>query len=309
MTEYNSFQKLPLSVEEQVTLLQSRGLIINNVDSCKKFLTYIGYYRLSGYMIPFYTQPSQIHLFKNGTTFEDIIKDYEFDRQLRVLCLNAIEKIEVAFRAVISNYMCLIQKDSHWYSNKNYFFNYKYYNDLRLKLNEELGRPIENIRRKQKEIFIDHYHQKYNYPTLPPSWMIFETLSFGDVSFLFKNLENTYKKNIASYFDMDDKILSSWIHSLCYLRNLCAHHSRVWNREMSISPRVAKRYKNILELGKNNYFFGQTVIIKVLLDKIDSQNNWVNSLNHLFKELNRSTGNILKMGYPTNWENLLLNLK
>lgn len=305
MTEYSSFHKPPLSVEEHIALLQSRGLIIKDIGYCINLLTYIGYYRLSGYMIPFYTQPSHKHLFIGGATFEDIIKDYEFDRQLRVLCLGAIEKIEVAFRTVILNYMCLVQKDTHWYSNKDYFSDYTYHNDLMRKLEGEVGKTSEKPRRKQKEVFIDHYHKKYSHPTLPPAWMIFETLSFGDLSFLFKHLRNIYKKKVADYFSMDDKILSSWIHSLCYLRNLCAHHSRVWNREMSIPPKIANRYKHIQTCGESNYFFGQTVIIKVLLDKVDPENNWLRSLDRLFKEFNKNTDNILKMGFPPNWEKLL----
>lgn len=291
-----SFEKPPLSIFEQISLLKSRGLVINNPKQCKTALAHIGYYRLSGYMLPFYVFPTENHVFKRGTKFEEIIEHYEFDRQLRILCINAIEKIEVSFRANVSNYMSLYDKNSHWYENEHYFKDIKYHSKLLNELRNDLGKPTDKFLRKPKEKFIDHYHSKYSYPELPPSWMIFETLSFGEISFLFKNLLDCHKKQIASSFDQDDKILSSWIHSLCFLRNLCAHHSRVWNRDMSISPKIAKRHRTIQNAGKNNSFFGLAVIIKIILDKIDPKNPWVSQLHNLIKTFPNI--NTVQMGFP-----------
>lgn len=299
-----AFEKPPLSVSRQISLLQCRGLTIDDLEACKAALTYIGYYRLSGYMLPFYEFPQDKHIFKQNVKFDEIIKHYEFDRQLRLLCISAIEKIEVAFRVVVSNYMSLYEKNSHWYENKHYFKDLRYHTNLMNELKKTLGKPSAKPYRKPKEKFIDHYHKKYTYPELPPSWMIFETLSFGDISFLFKNLQDRHKKKIASYFGQDDKILASWIHSLCYLRNLCAHHSRVWNREMSISPKIAKRHKGVQNAGKNQYFFGLVVIIKIILDKLEPANPWVSILDNLIK----SFPNIdeKQMGFPKSWQKVLV---
>ncbi|MEI8295476.1 MAG: Abi family protein [Alphaproteobacteria bacterium] len=160
---------------------------------------------------------------------------------------------------------------------------------------------------RPKERFIEHYRNKYSYPELPPSWMIFETLSFGDISVLFKNLLGCHKKQIANSFDQDDKILSSWMHSLCFLRNLCAHHSRIWNREMSITPKIAKRHQFIQTLGKNHYFFGIAVVIKIILDKIDSENSWDFLLTALIKEFPNI--NTAHMGFPQEWQGAISELE
>lgn len=299
-----SYDKPPLKISEQISLLQERRLTIDNISQCSKYLTYVGYYRLSGYMIPFYDKSEPPHVFKNDTNFSDIIEHYEFDRQLRLICLDAIERIEVAFRSTISDFMSLTTKSAHWLEKNELFKNQEYHQDLLEKLHKAVGKKGEykgNSRSKQEK-FIDHYHEKYSHPNLPPSWMIFETLNFGDVSFLFKNLQNHYKKNISRYFGQDDTILGSWMHALCYLRNLCAHHSRVWNREMSIVPKIAKLHKDIQLSGGNKLFFGQAIIIKLILDKIDPTNKWhieLGKLTHSFPMID-----IRQMGFTGNTSKL-----
>jgi abortive infection bacteriophage resistance protein len=173
------------------------------------------------------------------------------------------------------------------------------------KLKGEVGKPLDVLPTKKdhKYKFIDHYHKKYSYPELPPSWMIFETLSFGEVSFVFRSLYDKHKKQIANHFGRHDKILSSWIHSICFLRNLCAHHSRVWNREMSVPPKLAKLYNSIQTAGRNKYFYGFVVIIKILLNKIDPNNNWIAFLDSLFRKFPNIR--VQQMGFPTHWKEAL----
>jgi len=97
------FTKPPLSVQEQIELLKARGLRIPDEQRVARYLRNISYYRLSGYMYPFLTDTKR-HRYKNGTTFEDILNLYRFDRELRILIFAAIEKIEIAFRAQIINH-------------------------------------------------------------------------------------------------------------------------------------------------------------------------------------------------------------
>ncbi len=309
-----TFEKPPLSIAQQITQLKNRGLIIGNLDFCHAALTYIGYYRLSGYMIPFYNFPGENHVFLKDTKFEQIVEHYEFDRQLRLLCLNAIEKIEVAFRAVMSDYMSVYAKDSHWFEKKELFKNTiirtefedgkfgneVYHSKFMRELREEIGRSPNKKGCLPKEKFLEHYYDKYQHPDLPPSWMVFETLTFGQIVFLFKNLQKSHQKQIAGYFGLHETVLHSWMHSICYLRNLCAHHSRLWNRKMSISPKISSSHKELQNIDENKRFYGFAVIIKVILDNINPENNWVALLTNL---INFSPSiKVNQMGFPIDWQ-------
>lgn len=309
----NIFEKSPLSAEELIDLLEKRNLVISDKENSKHIINFVGYYRLSGYMASFYKNPSnKDHIFRDGTKFESIIESYNFDRELRIICLGAIEKIEVGFRSILSNVMSLELESSHWFENADCFEkdnrghsqpeNKNYHSEFIKKLENTLGKNKQNpnLKGKKSETFIDHYHKTYDFPNLPPSWMVFETLSFGDVSFCYKNLKIDYRKKIAHYFCVHEKILASWIHAICYLRNLCAHHSRILNRKMSIRPISAHKYKDLLEVGDIHRFYAHASIIKIILDTIEKENSWSDSLKCLLKKFDGIKGN--QMGFPDNWD-------
>ena len=129
--------------------------------------------------------------------------------------------------------------------------------------------------------------------------MVFEILSFGTVSFIFKNLDLQSKKETAKLFDLDEKIISSWLHSMSYFRNLCAHHCRIWDRTFTIKPKKAKTYKQYLI--QNDKLYAQLVIIQVLMQKITIDSHWSNNLKTLIQEY--SSIPIQDMGFPKDWGN------
>lgn len=90
------------------------------------------------------------------------------------------------------------------------------------------------------QTFIKHYYHKYGEPELPRSWMVSETLTFGTVSQAFKNLTHQNQKPIAKALGLDGTVLGSWLHALSYVRNLAAHHQRLWNRAYTIKPIAAR---------------------------------------------------------------------
>ena len=85
-----AYNKLPLSFQDQISLLKSRGLIIDDEIKAISFLKEISYYRMSAYFIPYQTEKD---IFEKGTTFDQIIKTYSFDRELRLLVFSCIERI------------------------------------------------------------------------------------------------------------------------------------------------------------------------------------------------------------------------
>lgn len=86
-----------------MALLKSRGLVISDEDKAVRYWESIGYYRLSAYMYPFLKAPKETHQYKDGTTFQQVLNLYRFDKKLRMLLLNEIEKVEIAIRRAIMN--------------------------------------------------------------------------------------------------------------------------------------------------------------------------------------------------------------
>ena len=288
------YTKKALSIDEQLSLLKSRKLIVNDPDRVCRYLRFIGYFRLSKYFAIFQKSFDPNPQFKPDTTFDDILDVYIFDRKLRLLIMDAIERIEVAVRATISNTMS-VHSGGHWYLDRNHFRESYKYNKLIEKIKFETG--FENSKRRNESC--KHYYETYNDPPLPPSWIVGEVLPIGSWSKIYDNLRTIkLQKNISKEFGMQPKVMVSWLRSITYLRNLCAHHARIWNRKFTITPIVAKEYKELLE--DNQYFYAQAVIINVFLTKIANNPHWQLRLLSLFKEYPQINTSL--MGFPFDWK-------
>ena len=224
-----SFNKPALTITQQVELLRSRGLIIPDTSKAEHYLRHISYYRLSAYALPF--QVDANHTFGIGITFDQILNLYIFDRSLRVHLFDAIERIEVSLRAAIILQMA-ISHGSHWHEDPKHFKLIEVYEKLR---DQIAGTCHPDT--KQKEVFIKHYLKTYDNPPMPPCWMCFETLTMGSLSKIYTALQDMEDRRvIARQFLLPENVFGSWLHAITYIRNICAHHSRLWNRELSIAP-------------------------------------------------------------------------
>lgn len=229
------FEKPACTHEQHLELMRSRGLDIPDPDYACGYLDNISYYRLSAYMLPF--QPGDgggDHHFKPGTTFKDVIDLYVFDRELRLALLDPIERIEVALRARITDTLALNHGPHCWVDNGLF--------DDRYDHNWLLDTLHKKANSRDPETFLSHYRNKYTAPKEPPIWMAMEVLSFKEVSVLFGKLRHAKdKQTIAAHFGFPDTVLQSWFRALSDLRNLCAHHSRVWNREFGSRPKLPRK--------------------------------------------------------------------
>lgn len=290
------FNKPALSVPDQISLLQQRGLIIAEHAKAVHFLTFVGYYRLSGYWFPFQhrDQTANHSNFRPNTDFDTVLDRYIFDRRLRGLVMDAIERIEVAARSALSDVMSH-RHGPHWYLDQQHFVP-NYHAGLMALVRRETGYlPFD--RHKQTE-FIAHYFRTYDPPRLPPSWMVMEILSFGAVSKVYKNLAESEKKSVAAAFGIPRDRLGSWLHAASHLRNLCAHHSRVWNREFGVVPSVSKvDASHVLHPKK---FYSHAVAIQSLLKIISTETHWVDRLRELMAD--HPDVPIAQMGFPGNWD-------
>lgn len=250
-----TFNKPAITPEEQLSLLEERGLTVHDRTRALAFLRAVSFFRLTPYMRPF--QVDSDHQFVPGTGFRQLAELYDFDRRLRLLVMDAIERAEVATRTQISNHMGATY-GSHWYLQQAHFKNQNQHArllaDIREKQQQQLRdyhRECERIdqlraspdrkhelkQRRQKESYARHYILIYSEPELMPNWAMLEEITLGTLSHLYKNLSrDSDKKVIAKALALEAPLLQSWLHTLTVVRNICAHHSRLWNRELGIKP-------------------------------------------------------------------------
>ena len=301
MNHKNSFfEKQPLSIKKQLELLSSRGLIIKNYNAAYHHLQFISYYRFCGYASAFeLTSISGKKLYQKDTNFEQVLDYYVFDRKLRLLVIDAIERIEIAIRTVIINELAL-RYGAHWYMNNTLFLKKFDHSALINTVKKETLYHAQHgsVQHKKRERFIQHYFDKYQEPILPAIWMIAEVLSLGVWSLIFANLvDRGNQKMICQYFGINYKIMTSWLHCITYLRNLCVHHGRLWNRSFTLKPLIANNYRKQLKYNSN--FSAQAAILKIFLNIISPGNHCGRQLYQLIKE--HQGIDVRKMGFTENW--------
>lgn len=234
------YSKPALSIADQAARLKERGMELGDEARVWHYLTHIGYYRLSAYWLPF-EQPASVgqarnHHFQPGTTFEQVLSLYIFDRQLRLLVMEAIERIETAVRTHWAHALAM-RHGPHAHLDASLFKSpWQHASDI-ARMAGEL--------QESSETFIAHYRSQYDDPYLPPIWAVVETLSLGALSRWFKATKDTdAKREVAQSLGMPTvEVLEQVLHALTPVRNFCAHHARLWNRRFTLQlPRI-KRLK------------------------------------------------------------------
>ena len=269
------YSKPPFSPEQHVALWQSRGLSVPDPAEATHHLKTIGYYRLSGYSLPLQirndlTKPP--HTFKPGTTFKDILRLYLFDRELRLLVMDAVERIEVAFRASLSNHMS-VKYGAFWYMDKALFHeDFDFYGFMG-EVQEDAGATASRGSSRGTDVFLRHYFATYSDPPLPPSWMVVEVVPFSRWSSIFKWLkQRSDKKALGDLYGLQWETLASWIHAVSYVRNLCAHHSHLWNKDFTITPSFADHPS--FGVTNNTRFYAQSVVLNHFMKRISPNTRW-----------------------------------
>ncbi len=273
------YNKLPLSIEDQVSFLKQQGLIIKDLAYARQILETVSFYRLSGYTLPFKKAHYSLgpRKFKANITFELIWNIYQFDKELRLLVSDVIEAIEIAFRTSLVNKMSVLY-GGHWYLDEKHFKN--------LIQHALFVKVVDQIVRDKSEVFIRHYYNHYSNPSYPPVWMLVECLSFGTCSKLFRNLKSVAdKKSISEIFQQHPTVIDSWMASLTYIRNLCAHHSRLWNRWFVISPLLPRKDPVASRIGEKDFSFYRVVyILHKLISSFSANSSWRKKLYKLFEQ-------------------------
>ena len=290
-----SFPKPYSSPKQIIQILKSRGMLMEDEHKVESYLLNIGYHRLSAYIFPFYKSPKSNLILKEGTTFEQVLTLYRFDKKLRILLFNEIEKIEVAIRSVLANIGCQELGDRYWITKPEYFANEDKFNQTLAVLEKELA--------SSKEDYIENFRRNYveNYP---PAWMITEVLSFGNLNYIYSNIANNrLMKRISDYFGLKPQVFTSWLTVLANLRNMCCHHARVWNRDFMLNPAEPRKTSNAwidTSLIDKKRIFYRLCIIRYFLSFVSPGNNFNEKIANLLARF--PSVDIAAMGFCKDWQ-------
>ncbi len=286
------FKKPPTTYAQQVALLQQRGMVVSDVASACFYLQHINYYRLGAYWLPFEADHTT-HQFKPGTTFEAALGLYSFDRELRLLVLDALERIEVSVRAQWTYHMAH-NHGAHAHLDKNLAVNAgRFHKNL-----ESMEKEVQ----RADEVFIRHLQRKYKEP-LPVIWAVSEVMSLGLLSKCYDNLKPMQtRRAIAKVYQVDEKVLASWLHHLTLIRNICAHHSRLWNREFINTPMLPKNKPALLAAQfspGSRRLYNTLVILLHGMDVVAPDHHWRKKLKTLLASQNIP---LRAMDFPADWQ-------
>ena len=273
-----------MTIDEQVENLKSIGLIVDDEEYAKKILNDISYFRLvKAYSLNL--KP------KNGcydkqTTFKEIVDLYLFNANFRQIIFPEIEKVEINVRCRVANFFAK-QYGVLGYLQAENFADENYHAQFLKDINE-------------KAPFVRNFRENYEGGNLP-IYALVEVFSFGTLSKFYKNMLNKDKKAIAKSFGVGYTYFESWLESISYVRNICAHYGRIYNAKLSKTPILYKEYTQV-GIG-NNRIYGVLLCLKHLLKNDVHWNLFVDKIELLFDKYQYVK--ISTMGFPENWRELL----
>ncbi len=299
------------TLDEQIEILKSKNLVINNEDYAKKVLLRENYFFINGYRHLFMKSNNKKE-FRDNTTFEELYSLFLFDRTFRTICFKNLLIIENNFKSITSYQL----SKKYGYKEKEYLKPKNFTNrpEKRKQVNDLLKKMQRQIRINGRDhSATQHYACNYGYI---PLWILVKVLSFGIVSEMYSILKTDDQKAISSVYQLDNEVFSDYLPVLANYRNLCAHEDILYeNRtQKTIDDTI---YHQMLGIPKNEgeYIYGKNdlfallIIMKQLLDKskfnsmIIEMENAIQTLHYNLKSI--SIRDVLKrMGFPENWKDL-----
>lgn len=294
------FQKPSTSIEEQISILRKRGMEVADEELAFHYLSHISYYRLRAYWLLFEDRSSisDEHKFLADVEFGSVVDLYIFDRKLRLHLLDAFERIEVSVRGHWAHHMAM-KYGSHGYLDNDLYANQDHFEIGLEKLRDSVGRSTDT--------FIAHYNSKYSAPQLPPVWMSVELFPLGQLSKWFNNLKlKADKQAIAGVYGTYPKSFSSFLRNAAYVRNICAHHGRLWNKQLTVTLQPAK-YPQSLSIASSvttnrKRLYLTLVAIVEMLKIVAPNSNWKADLVSLLQSC--QSVDMREMGFPEDWLNM-----
>lgn len=297
------FDKVAFTKQQQLDQLKERGLHFASESLALKYLAHISYYRLGEYWYVMQADKEE-HIFKPNSKFEDVVALYNFDAELRLLLFEVIEKIEISLRTKLI-YHLSHEIDPWWFQNFALFTD-------SMALTKTLANLEEEISRTKDKTIKNHLKKHKDDKRFPPSWKSLEQTSFGVLSKLYGNLKPTVKskdKIAQEYGAVNHTYLPSWLQSIAQIRNYCAHHSRLWNRNLpgtvKLLPKPPNNWireqENVPKQHEFSKLYVHMCLMKYLLNTIQPNNVFTSNLDGLFIKYPNVDPNAL--GMKPDWKN------
>lgn len=311
-----AYVKLYLPVAGQLALIKRRGMVVSDDALAQSFLNRIGYYRLSGYWYP-YRQSSGSGSgltvqddFRTDTKFSEVVELYVFDKKLRLLMMDIIERIEIALRVQITLELGKFGAHAHRDPNALHtnFQRLSAINSTETKHQKWLRLHDDSFARSKEE-FAKHFKNKYP-GEKPPIWIAAELWDFGAMSMLYSGMKKSGQDAIARFFGVPSfQIMETWLRSLNVTRNICAHHSRLWNKPNTVQPRwpSAVDCPDLGHIESNIHALTRVYAIACIcahfLKTINPNSKWIFRLKEVTSSFPASkTVHISSAGFPSHWE-------
>lgn len=286
---YGEIMKESKTIEEQLEILEKRGLIIENRDRAIETLRNVNYYTLTGYLFPF----KKSNIYQKGTSMNLAIRLYHFDNEIRnVLTALMVEAEEKLNTRIAYNIAIAHSDDPLIYTDVNYFKNANDHSRFMADFQSNVG--------NNREVpFVKHHIQKYR--SQFPIWVAVNLFTLGNLKYLYKNIPSRDRKNISREFNVSPKTLDSWIDTLRILRNKLAHNMRLYETTFQKTPKLEKHHSIRIT---NNRLFANFVLLKYLLDDSEVWQSAIVNLDKIFVKYQDSV-ELSRIGFPEDWKNTL----
>lgn len=292
------YTKTPLTLDEQLQRLEQRGIVFGDRDAARRVLENTNYYRLSGYWHIFKAEDDT---FRCPDAFELSVRLHSLDVELRRLVLDITGHVEVAFRSRVAHRLAMEhgtfahEDERAWAPRQR-------------SVAERWRRGLYRETERSTDAFARHFKREYReWPKLPV-WVACELMSFGTLSRLFKGMTTQDRAAVAAPFSIRHKVLASWLHMLVYVRNIAAHHGRLWNRTFSIKGMVPRTVQwQALGVGTElNRTYDALCVLRHLSQQIDADasDHWARRVVDLLNRFPASVGGVKRLGAPQDWEHL-----
>lgn len=331
------YKKPFLTISEQVEHLAERGLDVESHEYATSLLQRVGYYRLSGYWHLFRelkTSPAtnaaadevghherRESTFVQGSALRTVHKVYELDRELRMRVFDALEMVEVALRFRVGH----ILGRAHAYAHRDpshLLPDFTGHVDNRPELSysawlesshAEWLSEVDREEKRSSETFVAHFKSKYGGPL--PVWVVTEILSFGTLSRLFSGMERAHKDQIAAAFGIintvpngDGSLAGNWLNHLRYIRNTCAHHARLWNKNITVQlaePNGIPELAHLSDERTRSRVYGTLAVLAFLTERIQPGSLWrADTIRFLSENIAEIGLNLRQLGFPEGWDQL-----
>ena len=286
---------LPTSINHQISLLRKRGMYVPNQTEAERFLSNVNFYRFRGYLEPFLDpiangpQPA----FRQGTTFDTVVERYEFDTQLRAMLLGAFNRIEVSLR-------------TQWTYHLTYTLGGGTYSHQQPSL---FSNGYAKNKHALSQQYTSHGQANHAYPFHScPTWAIVEAMTFGLLSRWYGDTIKKGRQLIAKHYLLDEGVLQSLLRHLATVRNFCAHHERLWDRDFKTKMKIPKRMgtfvkpASLFNPNQTGKLYNTLVMIAYLTRTITQNKDWAQEFVALMNGHQNIPQN--EMGFVPNWQNL-----